>query len=296
MGNPLTQTASYYEPAEGSADGLRVRCALCPRRCVIPDSGAGFCGARVNRGGVLYADSYGLISSCALDPIEKKPLRHFMPGSMILSIGSFGCSFRCPFCQNHEISFENASSAADFVPMPPGEVAALAEKLTPRGNIGVAYTYNEPLISYEFVRDCAALIRESRKKNVLITNGYISEEPLRALLPFIDALNIDLKAYTGEFYEKIGGNLAEVKRTIAISSEYAHVEVTTLVIPGENEEDIPELARFVAGVNPGIPLHLSRFFPRHRMADKAPTPKETILRLKTEAEKYLRYVYAGNMR
>ena len=180
----------------------------------------------------------------------------------------------------------------------PAQLAALAEKYKPQGNIGVAYTYNEPLIGYEFVRDCAALVKERNLKNVLITNGYINPDPLNELLPFIDALNIDLKAFNDVFYRNVKGDLQSVMQTITASARGAHVEVTTLIIPGENdsEEEMDALARFVAAIDPDIPLHLSRFFPNHMMREKPPTPKETVIRLKGIAEKYLKYVYLGNMR
>jgi pyruvate formate lyase activating enzyme len=179
----------------------------------------------------------------------------------------------------------------------PAQIAATAEKLTKDGNIGVAYTYNEPLIGYEFVLDCAALVHEKGLKNILVTNGYIQREPFIALLPYINALNIDLKGFTDAFYQKVSGSLDTVKENIAMAARYAHVEVTTLIIPRENdgEGEIDALARFLAGVNPEIPLHLSRFFPRHEMTDREPTPVETIWQLKKTAENYLKYVYAGNI-
>jgi pyruvate formate lyase activating enzyme len=237
--------------------------------------------------------SYGLVSSSSLDPIEKKPLYRFHPGTAIFSIGSFGCNLRCPFCQNHGISMVKP---IDGEYTSPAQIAEISKKLIPRGNIGIAYTYNEPLIGYEFIKDCAILLRKQNQKNVLVTNGYINRQPFLELLPYIDALNIDLKGF-GDFYKKVKGRLDIVKENIALAAEAAHVEITTLIIPGENDgdEEIDALAMFISGINAEIPLHLSRFFPKYEMTDKPPTPPETILRLKKIAEKYLKYVYAGNM-
>jgi pyruvate formate lyase activating enzyme len=269
-------------------------CEICPHACDIPEGGTGFCGARENRGGEIAPISYGCISSISLDPIEKKPLHRFRPGGMILSIGGFGCNFRCPFCQNHGISMTRPDNARL---MSPERIASMAKGFVPRGNIGVAYTYNEPLIHYEFVLACAMAVRAAGLANVLVTNGFIMPKPLSGLLPFVDAFNIDLKAFTEGFYRNIKGRLATVKETIAQAARFCHVEVTTLIIPGENDsaDEICGLARFLAGISEDIPLHLSRFFPRHEMTEKPPTPVETIYELKTVAEKYLKYVYAGNV-
>ena len=235
------------------------------------------------------------LTSLALDPIEKKPLRRFHPDSMILSVGSFGCNLRCPFCQNHEISM-CGDGTLETVELSPEALAGKALELRPYGNIGVAYTYNEPLIGYEYVRDCASLIHERDMVNVLVTNGTIEEVPWRELLPLIDAVNIDLKGFTPEWYRKLGGDLETVKRSISLAAEQCHVEVTTLLIPGENdsEEEIRSLAQWLASVDCNIPLHLSRFFPRYRMTDKPPTPVDRVYRLADEAREYLSFVYTGN--
>lgn len=284
--------AAYYHKAE---DGC-LRCELCPHDCLIAEGHSGLCGARTHKDGRLLAETYGCVSSFGLDPIEKKPLYHFFPGKLILSIGNYGCNLRCMFCQNHGISMTARSENAEM--LTPAQVAALADRMKPEGNIGVAYTYNEPLIGYEFVRDCAIAVHEKGLKNVLVTNGYLHAEPFLALLPYIDALNIDLKGFTEAFYRRVKGGLEEVKRNIALAADHAHVEVTTLIIPGENdsEAEIEALSRFLAGINPEMPLHLTRFFPNHEMTDKPPTPKETIFRLKEVAEQYLKYVHPGNMR
>ncbi|MBE6910064.1 MAG: AmmeMemoRadiSam system radical SAM enzyme [Ruminococcaceae bacterium] len=274
---------------------MKKACNLCFHRCSLDEGQTGVCRARANRGGRIVPLGYGKVVSLALDPIEKKPLRRFRSGSMILSIGGFGCNLRCPFCQNHEISMAGESEL-NTEEVSPEELAALAERLAPRGNIGVAYTYNEPLICYEYVRDCAEAVRARGMANVLVTNGTIEEHAWRALLPLIDAANIDLKGFDPLWYRRLGGNLATVKRNIAIAAERCHVEVTTLVVPGGNddEEQIRALAQWLASIDPEIPLHLSRFFPRFQMTDRDPTPVETVYRLADVARESLRYVYTGN--
>ena len=274
---------------------MKTRCELCFHHCELDDGQTGLCRARGCQDGKIIPLNYGKLTSLALDPIEKKPLRRFRPGSLVLSVGSFGCNLRCPFCQNHEISMAG-DGELQTVELSPEQLAAKASELVPQGNIGVAYTYNEPLIGYEYVRDCAALIHERGLVNVLVTNGTIEDPPWRELLPLIDAANIDLKGFTAAWYRKLGGNLGTVKRSIALAAERCHVEVTTLLVPGENDsvEEIRELARWLAGVDPNIPLHLSRFFPRYRMTDRPSTPVERVYHLANEARSYLTYVYTGN--
>ena len=274
---------------------MKTCCELCFHHCALDEGQTGLCRARECRDGRIVPLNYGKLASLALDPIEKKPLRRFRPGSLVLSVGSFGCNLRCPFCQNHEISMAG-DGAVQTVAVSPEQLAAKAAELIPRGNIGVAYTYNEPLTGYEYVRDCSALVHERGLVNVLVTNGTIEEVPWRALLPLTDAVNIDLKGFTAAWYRKLGGDLDTVKRSIALAAERCHVEVTTLLVPGENDsvEEVRELARWLAGVNPDIPLHLSRFFPRYRMTDHPPTPVERIYRLAEEARAYLAHVYTGN--
>jgi pyruvate formate lyase activating enzyme len=249
-------------------------------------------------GGTLIANGYGRISAIQLDPVIKKPLRRFYPNHTILSIGGFGCNLHCPFCQNHTISLDYDSQK--HTPphqkiYTPDEIAALALRHVPRGNIGAAYTYNEPLINYEFVYDCAKALRHAGLKNVLVTNGYIMPEPFEALLPFIDAVNIDLKAFNNKFYQKAGGTLQPVTNNIALAHQYTHVEVTTLIIPGENNGDIENIAQWLSQISTEIPLHLSCFFPRHKYTHREPTPPEMVYRLCEVAEMYLKYVYAGNI-
>ena len=274
---------------------MKTRCELCFHHCALDEGQTGLCRARAYQDGKIVSLNYGRLTSLALDPIEKKPLRRFHPGSLILSVGSFGCNLRCPFCQNHEISMAG-DSGIPTVEVSPEQLAAQAAELVPHGNIGVAYTYNEPLIGYEYVRDCAALVHEQGMVNVLVTNGTVEEEPWRALLPLIDAANIDLKGFTPAWYRRLGGDLETVKRSIVLAAERCHVEVTTLLIPGENdsEEEIRELARWLASISPEIPLHLSRFFPQYQLVDRLPTPVEQVYRLAEAVRGYLSYVYTGN--
>ena len=274
---------------------MSVTCELCFHHCRLEEGQAGFCKARTCRNGAVVPLNYGKLTSLALDPIEKKPLRRFHPGSLILSVGSFGCNLRCPFCQNYEISMAGEAEI-QTVEVSPAQLAGQAAELRARGNIGAAYTYNEPLVSYEYVRDCAELVREQGMVNVLVTNGTIEEGPWRTLLPLIDAVNIDLKGFTPAWYRRLGGDLETVKRSIALAAEQCHVEVTTLLVPGENDsaEEIRELAQWLASISPEIPLHLSRFFPRYRMIDHPPTPVEQVYKLTEMAQEYLSYVYTGN--
>ncbi len=274
---------------------MKVQCDICPQACMLDEGQAGFCRARSARDGVVQSDNYGLITSMALDPIEKKPLRRFHPGSTILSVGSFGCNLRCAFCQNHEISMCRKAQART-VYVSPEELVDKALALKASRNIGIAYTYNEPLIGYEYVRDCASLAKENGLVNVLVTNGYINEAPLHALLPDIDAMNIDLKAFTEAFYKTLHGHIEPVKRTIVIAAAQCHVEVTTLIIPGQNDspDEMRALSDWLAGIREDIPLHISRFFPRYQMADGSATPVETIYALADIARGSLRHVYTGN--
>lgn len=281
--------ALFYEN-EGDA----VRCLLCPRRCKIGPGARGVCRGRRNVDGRLYVEIYGEYTSIALDPIEKKPLYHFYPGSWILSLGTRGCNLLCRFCQNWEISQGEARTEK----IAPGELVDLA--LERKGDcIGIAYTYSEPLVWYEFVLDTAKLAHERGLANVIVTNGEINEEPLRKLLPYVDAMNIDVKAFREEFYRKVcGGELEPVKRTVTIAKAAGcHVELTNLIIPTLNDspDEIKELVMWVASeVGIDTPLHFSRYFPRYKMT-LPPTPVETLLMAREIAEKELRYVYIGNV-
>jgi pyruvate formate lyase activating enzyme len=270
----------------------KVRCLLCPHRCLLADGALGRCLARRNRKGTLIAESYGQLTSLALDPIEKKPLYHFHPGSSILSAGSYGCNLSCAFCQNYAISRQKIASR--FVP--PQELAAMSREAG-KENIGVAFTYNEPLIAPEYLLDCADLLHRQHQKVVLVTNGFLNPAPLEEVLPAVDALNIDLKCFSQEGYRKLGGELEMVQNTIRRSVEAGrHVEVTCLIVPGlsDNPEEMEQMAAWLAGVSPSLPFHVSRFFPRYQMLDALPTPVETVYALADVARAYLRHVYTGN--
>jgi Pyruvate-formate lyase-activating enzyme len=274
---------------------MRVQCEICPHHCKIEEGHVGLCKGRRNRDGAIVSDNYGRITGLALDPIEKKPLYHFYPGSKILSVGSYGCNLNCPFCQNCDISMVGT----DEIESSEIRCEELVEKalyFKEIGNIGIAYTYNEPLIGYEYVRDCSTIAKQKGLKNVVVTNGYICEEPFKELLPYIDAFNIDLKGFTETYYHKLRGDLATVKRSIELAAAVTHVEVTTLIVPGENdtEAEMEELSNWLAGVSSDIPLHISRFFPRWKMRDKEATPVETVYHLADIARKQLKHVYEGN--
>jgi len=273
-------------------------CNVCFRHCDIREGKTGFCGARGCRNGSVTALNYGRVTSLALDPIEKKPLNRFHPGSLILSAGSYGCNLRCPFCQNHGISW--SASAFEYAEkaeyISPEELADLAEHYRTRGNIGVAFTYNEPLIGYEYVRDAARLVHSRGMKNVLVTNGTAETEILNKILPYIDAMNIDLKGFTSHYYtDVLGGDLNMVMSFIERAAESCHVELTTLIVPGENDTDkeMRELSGWVASVGQ-IPLHISRFFPRFHMTDRKATDVALIYHLADIAREKLDYVYTGN--
>ena len=279
------------------------QCHVCFRHCSIEEGKLGFCGARTAKNGKTEAYNYGRITSLALDPIEKKPLARFHPGSRILSVGSFGCNLRCPFCQNFDISWSKQAMryAEKAETMTPEELADLAEQLKTRGNIGIAFTYNEPLIGYEFVRDTAKLARERGMKNVLVTNGTADLAVLEELKPYVDAMNVDLKGFTDHYYgEVLGGDRKMVMDFIEAPAGFCHVKLTTLIVPGENdtEEEMRELSAWVSRLrNPdgeSIPLHVSRFFPRFHMQDRGPTDVRKVYRLAEVAREKLEYVYTGN--
>ncbi|MCL1847671.1 MAG: AmmeMemoRadiSam system radical SAM enzyme [Coriobacteriia bacterium] len=275
-------------------------CPICPHACSLADGQLGVCGARRARGDTVFAENYGRITALNLDPIEKKPLARFHPGARILSVGSYGCNLSCAFCQNSDISCMRADA------LPPGAGIQTPEELVDRalalkkdGNVGIAYTYNEPLVGYEFVLDTARLAHKAGLVNVIVSNGYSNEAPFSQLLPHLDAANIDLKSFSQDFYDQVNAplGLETVKRSIVLAAYCMHVEVTTLIIPGLNDSEweIDQLSAWLAGVSPDIPLHLTRFFPAHRMLDRLPTPRETVLRLVGVAKAHLAHVYAGNM-
>ena len=276
----------------------RAVCGTCPRGCRLAEGEWGACRARRAEGGRVACAGYGRISALALDPVEKKPLAFFHPGSPVLSVGGAGCNLRCPFCQNEEISQHGPEEAAEGRATPV-ELAELALKLRrERGNLGLAYTYNEPLVAWEFVRDCARDARARGLLNVLVSNGMANAPVVAEVAGLMDAANIDLKGPSQAFYDWVGGDWATVVATIrALAEAGCHVEVTTLVVPGKNDADadIDAVAATVAGISREIPLHLTRFFPRWRMAGAAATPVETLRRLERVARGRLRRVLVGNV-
>lgn len=277
----------------------RLVCPVCFRHCALSEGEKGYCGARQVQNGKLVDASYGRLSALALDPIEKKPLARFHPGSMVVSVGSFGCNLNCPFCQNHVIS--RKTDAFGTTGVSPAQLLAIVEetkKKDPR-TIGAAYTYNEPMTFYEYVRDAAKLLHEHGYCNVLVTNGTAEQGPLEEILPYIDAMNIDLKSADAWTYQEIlGGCLSEVEAFIQRAAASCHVEVTTLLVPGINdsEEEVRKIASFLREVDGKgeIPLHLSRFFPRYRMEHTPATDVAFIYRMRDVAGTYLKYVYTGN--
>jgi pyruvate formate lyase activating enzyme len=287
-GVALMQEAMYYQPHEKG-----ILCSLCPKGCVIAEGRTGVCRVRRNKGNILYTENYAACSSYALDPIEKKPLYHFFPGSLILSLGTWGCNFSCSFCQNWQI----AQEIPETIKLMPEQAVEMAKQQKQQGNIGIAYTYSEPSVWYEYVLDTAKEIKRAGMKNVLVTNGFINKQPLLEMLPYIDALNIDIKAFNNEFYHKIcAGNLESVKETVAIAASLCHVEITTLLVPGcnDDQQEIAALATWLGEIHVDIPLHFSRYFPNYKMKT-APTPESTMKMAQEIARQHLNYVYLGNM-
>jgi pyruvate formate lyase activating enzyme len=268
----------------------QVQCLLCPHACRITEGGTGRCGVRHLEHGKLLALAYGRISSLALDPVEKKPFFHVKPGTELLSLGSAGCNFRCPFCQNWTISQRHPRLSL----LTPDKLVREAQTL---GAAGVAYTYNEPLINIEYVLDCAKLVRTQGLLNTVVTNGYINQEPLQDLLPYIDAWNIDIKSIRPEFYRRFcRAELAPVLETVKIAARSAHVEITHLIVTGGNDEldQISELVDWIADVSPQIPLHLTRYYPNYRWEAPATDP-ELLYKARDIARCRLHWVYVGNM-
>lgn len=285
--------ASFYEKSEDN----KVRCFLCPHHCTIPDGHRGACKVRVNIGGVLYSEAYNKVAAIHSDPVEKKPLYHFYPGKQILSIGAVGCNFRCSFCQNASLSQASTDDFYHFSQADPPDIVAKA--LGTEDNIGLAFTYNEPFTFYEFMYDCAELSHLSGFKNVVVSNGYVNPKPLEKILPYIDAFNIDLKAFNNDFYKCLaGGSLEPVLDVLKIiSSAKKHLEITFLAIPGANDnpEEFREMARWVAeNVGEYTPLHISRYFPSYKMTNPL-TPVSTLENFYDIASDFLKYVFLGNI-
>jgi len=294
-GEPQRHQARWWHPLEDASPEDTLQCDLCPQRCRIRPGNRGICRYRVNQDGVLYTANYGRISSSGFDPIEKKPLFHFRPGSTILSLGTVGCNLGCEFCQNWRISQAEAQTKH----LSPEDAAELAGNWVGAGarSIGIAYTYSEPLVWWEWVYDTARLVRDRGLANVLITNGFVETDPLNELLPLVDAVNVDVKAFADDFYRKVcGGRLAPVLRTVELAvAAGVHVEVTTLLVTGLNDSpaELRELAKWLAGLDRRIPLHFSRYYPNYRMSEP-PTPAQTLIAARDIAKEYLDYVYVGN--
>ena len=283
------KSAVFWHPAEAG----KVQCELCPHHCVIAEKKTGLCGIRRVVDGGLVATGYGLLSSLHNDPIEKKPLFHFHPGSTIFSIGGWGCNFACRFCQNWQISQAVNAQAQSFRP---DEVVQAARD---QHSLGIAYTYNEPLINYEFIQDCAQQARSAGLFNVLVTNGFIEENPAAGLLPLIDALNIDIKSMEESFYkQQCRGALAPVLRFACQAvAAGCHVEITNLLIPGLNdgEEQVGRLSAWMAAnLSRETPLHLSAYHPDYKM-DIPSTPTAVLERSFARCKRDLAYVYMGNV-
>lgn len=272
-----------------------VTCDLCPHYCKLKEGQVGFCRARQAFSGKVAPLNYGKVTALALDPIEKKPLAHFHPGSMILSIGSFGCNMACPFCQNHHIAGRKREEVKlqDLMPI---SLVHMAQSERQRGNIGIAFTYNEPLIAFEYLLDSARLAKEANLKVVLVTNGQINESYLKALLPYISAWNIDLKCFSEEGYRKLGGDFKTVLKTIELAQASSHVEITTLLVPGisDDPDQMEAQVRYLSGLNPDMPLHLSRYYPCHLYRAPATDPR-LMYDMQAIARKFLNRVHLGNL-
>lgn len=270
-------------------------CSTCPHLCTLYEGEKGLCAARQAQDHKVVSINYGKVTSLELIDIEKIPLKKFHSGSKILSVGSFGCNFSCPFCHNHNIikPVQDATFSADVSPK---ELADQAVRMSSDGNIGLAYTFNEPLIGWEYVLDCARLIKEHRLVNVVATNGFINHEPLVEVLPYIDAFNIDLKGFSEDFYRKLGGSLEPVKNTIREAQKRCHIEVSTLVIPNEtdSEQEMSGLCEWLAGISKDIPLHITRFLPKYKYIGREATPASTIKNLVEVARTHLNYVYEAH--
>lgn len=283
---------SFKEALYYKKNNKNTQCLLCPHKCILSDNKAGICGVRENKGGKLFTSIYGEVTSMAMDPIEKKPLYHFFPGTEIFSIGTKGCNLKCPFCQNWSISQDLTvrSSYRD-----PGDIVKMALSAN---SIGVAYTYSEPVIWFEYVKDTAIMARERGLKNVMVTNGFVNPEPLNELSGFIDAMNIDLKCYNHDIYKKVmKADLEAVKDTIRRAHDLGcFLELTTLIVTGINDnfDELMELAGFIASIDKRIPWHLSRYYPSYKYSKPA-TDVDFITDVWESAIEILDYVFTGNI-
>jgi pyruvate formate lyase activating enzyme len=293
----MLKEAMLYKKIE--EDEEKVSCFLCSHHCLISEGKFGICQVRENRGGVLYTHAYGELIARNIDPIEKKPLYHFFPGSRSLSIAAVGCNFRCGFCQNWQISQVKEAKASGLrsEEVKPEEVVNQAGQT---GSKSIAYTYTEPTIFFEYAYETSQLAKKEGLSNVFVTNGYMTEEMIRTTDPVLDAANIDLKSFRDDYYRKVcGGRLAPVLKSIELMKKLnIWIEVTTLLVPGQNdsEEELSQIANFLAGLGPSIPWHISRFYPQYKMEDLESTPVETLCQAYDIGKKAgLRYVYLGNV-
>jgi len=286
--------ALFYKKLENN----KVQCLLCPHNCIIKEDHFGVCKVRTNDSGVLISQNYGVISSIGFDPIEKKPLYHFYPGSEILSIGSVGCNLKCKFCQNWEISQTSVDDFSRGSKMYSSEMIVELAKSRKR-NVGIAFTYNEPTVFFEFMMDTARLSKKHGLYNVMVSNGYINQKPLQELMPFIDAFNIDLKSFSKYFFtEYTNSQLEPVKETLkSIVEAKKHLEITNLIIPTLNDEVI-EYEKMINWIynnlGENIVLHISRYFPTYKLSIEA-TSIDKMINLGQIAKEKLNYVYLGNM-
>lgn len=282
-------------------------CDICHHNCLISENAYGFCGVRQNVKKKIVNQAYGKITALALDPIEKKPLYRFFPGSKILSVGSLGCNMLCNFCQNHHIARLRLDKIEEFQGKEnrlwenysPKALVEMAKRTKAQGNIGLAFTYNEPLINYEYIIDCAkfAKKKDSKLQIILVTNGHLNEVHREKLFPHIDAMNVDLKAFSEDFYKQMKGDFSLVKDFISKAVRYAHVELTYLLIPGLNDDpkELEEAAKWIASLKNDIPLHISRFFPQYKLVDRNATSIAAVHEAVNGAKKYLEWVFAGNV-
>ena len=278
----------FYDKYEDS-----IKCKTCPHNCILKEGKFGVCKVRTVEDNIGVAINYGQVTSANIDPIEKKPLYHYKPGTNILSVGTFGCNMSCSFCQNYEISQQAPKS--EYID--PDNLIDTIKEI--KDNVGIAFTYNEPFMWYEYIYDVCKKIKEQTKdiSIVLVTNGYVNKEPLEKILPYIDAMNIDLKGYTNKYYNNIcGAKLEPVLETIALASKHCHIEITTLMVSGENDsiDEIEDISKFIASIDKNIPLHLSRYFPRYNL-NNPPTDIENMMKAREVAKKHLKYVYIGNV-
>jgi len=272
-----------------------IQCRLCPHLCCLKTGETGLCGVRKEKEGKLVTLNYGMLAAFGIDPIEKKPLYHFLPGKDILSLGTFGCNLDCGFCQNWQLARNENGLQRRY--LEPGDIIDMLSKQEGATTMGVAYTYSEPGMWFEFVSEASRAVHQKGYKNVLVTNGYLNEEPLKELIPFIDAFNIDVKAFNDEYYRKhCRGSLAPVLRYVEEAAASAHVELTYLVVPTLNDDikEVQEFVDWVASLSPSIPVHLTRYFPQHRF-NLPPTPVKIMEKLRQVALEKLRYVYLGNI-